>query len=291
MTPLASPPPWPILRDLVAAQGMAALVTVARTLGSAPREVGAWMAVRPDGAFHGTIGGGRLEWEALQIAREALASGRQTLSRIDRALGPDLGQCCGGRVVLDIRVFRPDDLPDLIAGIRAPGEDSRQPVLLFGAGHVGRAVALAAAPLPFRLRWIDTRPDAFPSHIPANALPVPTTLPETEIAAAPPGSFVAVMTHDHALDLVIVAAALRRLDLPYIGLIGSATKRARFEKRLAELGHDEATRARLVCPIGLPGIAGKEPAVIAAAIVAQWLEARAAAPACLPSPKAVEASR
>ena len=264
--------PWLRLIGLVEAHGAAALVTVARTLGSAPREVGAWMAVRPDGAFHGTIGGGRLEWEALAIARELLASGTCEPRSIDRALGPDLGQCCGGRVVLTVEPFGRADLPLLRARAAEPTADPRRPVLLFGAGHVGRALAMALAPLPFRLRWIDSRDEAFPSLVPANADPVTTATPEAEIAGAPAGAFVLVMTHDHALDLAVTAAALRRDDLPFVGLIGSATKRARFGRRLAELGLGEAAHARLVCPVGLPGIAGKEPAVIAASVAAQLLE-------------------
>lgn len=264
--------PWLRLIDLVEAHGTAALVTVVLTQGSAPREEGAWMAVRPDGAFHGTIGGGRLEWEALAIAREMLASGSRASRGIDRALGPDLGQCCGGRVHLLIQPFTAADLPVLRSRASEPMLDPRRPVLLFGAGHVGRALAMALAPLPFRLRWIDSRSEAFPALVPANAEPVTTATPEAEIADAPAGSFVVVMTHDHALDLAVTAAALRRGDLPFVGLIGSATKRARFGRRLAELGLSEAAHARLVCPIGLPGIAGKEPAVIAASVTAQLLE-------------------
>lgn len=271
--------PWTRLIDLVETHGAAALVMVEHTFGSAPREVGAWMAVRPDGAFHGTIGGGRLEWEALAIARETLASRSREPRRIDRALGPDLGQCCGGRVLLLIEPFGAADLPVLRSRAAEPMADPRKPVLLFGAGHVGRALAMALAPLPFRLRWIDSRADAFPALVPANAEPVTTATPEAEIVAAPAGAFVLVMTHDHALDLAVTAAALRRDDLPFVGLIGSATKRARFGKRLAELGLSEAAHARLVCPIGLPGIAGKEPAVIAASVAAQLLEqAEAMAP-------------
>jgi xanthine dehydrogenase accessory factor len=270
--------PFARLVTLVRAHGVAALVTVSKTFGSAPREVGAWMAVRADGGFHGTIGGGRLEWEVLQIAREALAAGRGPRRIIDRALGPDLGQCCGGRVVLNVETFDKTDLADLDARASEAEPNLSVPVLLFGAGHVGRALALALAPLPFQLRWIDSRAEAFPSHIPANAETVISHTPEAEILNAPNGAFIVIMTHDHALDLAIVAAALRRDDLGYIGMIGSATKRARFGKRLAELGFNDMARARLICPIGLPSIAGKQPPVIAASVVAQLLEARPVAP-------------
>lgn len=148
------------------------------------------------------------------------------------------------------------------------GED-RTPVLLFGAGHVGRALVLALAPLPFAIRWIDGRADAFPPHVPANATPIRTDDPATEIAAAAPGAFVLVMTHEHALDFAVTAAALGRADLPFVGLIGSATKRARFESRFRNLGLTAERIAGLTCPIGLPGIRGREPAVIAAAVAAQ----------------------
>jgi xanthine dehydrogenase accessory factor len=142
---------------------------------------------------------------------------------------------------------------------------------LFGAGHVARALVLALAPLPFRIRWIDERPEAFPTVMPGNVDPVRTRDSAAEIAAAPSGAFILVMTHSHALDLDIVAAALASSRLPYIGLIGSATKRARFERRLRALGMEDARIRDLVCPIGVTGIDGKEPAVIAASVAAQLL--------------------
>jgi xanthine dehydrogenase accessory factor len=143
-------------------------------------------------------------------------------------------------------------------------------VLLFGAGHVGRALVLALAPLPFAVRWIDSREDAFPVHRPSNVAPVLTPNPEAEVARAPAGALVLVMTHDHALDLAITAAALQ-CPFPFVGLIGSDTKRARFERRFRELAIPEERIAVLACPVGLSGIAGKEPAVIAASVAAQLL--------------------
>jgi xanthine dehydrogenase accessory factor len=314
---------WRKLAAIVAADGAGALVSVHRVGGSAPREEGAALAMRPDGAFHGTIGGGRLEWEALREARAALAAGRGAARWSDHALGPDLGQCCGGRVTLRVETFDGRDGDELAWLAEAEGEGcevealldetgrvtrhlpllsplrggGRRPppptpprkgegstlrwierlgevpttLLLFGAGHVGRALVLSLAPLPFAVRWIDGRDDAFPTHIPANVRPICAPEPPSEIDAAPPGTFVLVMTHDHALDLALTAAALRRADLPFVGLIGSATKRARFERRLRTLGLPAARIAALACPIGLPGIAGKEPAVIAASAAAQLL--------------------
>lgn len=259
--------------------GSAALVTLAQARGSSPREAGARMVVRSDG-FHGTIGGGALEWEALALARKALFGGPGTRTRRDLSLGPDLGQCCGGRVTVEVEVFGPGDRPRAAAlAAQERAADPRRHVLLFGAGHVGRALALALASLPFRLRWIDEREEAFPAAMPGDVEMVRTGAPETAVAGAPAGAVLLVLTHSHARDLAIVAAALERGDLPFVGLIGSATKRARFEKRLAAVGLGLEARARLVCPIGLPGIEGKEPGVIAASVAAQLLMLRADAAA------------
>ncbi|MFL5159714.1 MAG: xanthine dehydrogenase accessory protein XdhC [Microvirga sp.] len=300
---------WNQLTDFVTRHGSAALITVHDVKGSAPREAGAHMVVRPDGAFHGTIGGGQLEFRMLDIAREMLTAGRGPARIVDQALGPDLGQCCGGRVKILIETFDRRDMEDLAPLVEAEargglfevecrleegrvrrefssavGDDRwtgwrethgevRTPVLLFGAGHVGRALVLSLAPLPFALRWLDDRDDAFPAHLPLNAKAVRMWDPEAEIAEAKPDSIILVMTHDHPLDMAITAAALRR-DFPYVGLIGSATKRARFEKRFRELGIPEETIRSLVCPIGLPGIEDKDPAVIAASVTAQLLQVR-----------------
>ncbi len=300
---------WRQLSDFVARHGSAALISVHDVKGSAPREAGARMVVRPDGAFHGTIGGGQLEFRMLDIAREMLGAGRGPARIIDQALGPDLGQCCGGRVKILIETFDSRDMEDLTPLVAAEAEgrlfelecrledgrvrrefssavgddrwtgwrethgEVRTPVLLFGAGHVGRALVLSLASLPFAVRWLDDRDDAFPSHLPPNATAVRMWDPQAEIAEASPHSLILVMTHDHPLDMAIAAAALRR-DFPYVGLIGSATKRARFEKRFRELGLPEETIRSLVCPIGLPGIEDKDPAVIAASVTAQLLQVR-----------------
>jgi len=266
------------------------------------------MVVRPDGAFHGTIGGGQLEFRMLDAARAMLREGQGKARIVDQALGPDLGQCCGGRVKILIETFYRRDLEDIRPLVEAEahgvfevecrldegrvirdlssavgddkatqwrethGED-RTPVLIFGAGHVGRALALALAPLPFAVRWLDDREDAFPVHVPSNVTAVRIQDPEAEIARADPRSLVLVMTPDHPLDLAITAAALGR-TFPYVGLIGSASKRARFEKRFRELGLSGSRIRALACPIGIPGITSKEPAVIAASVTAQLLQMR-----------------
>ncbi|MFO0987182.1 MAG: xanthine dehydrogenase accessory protein XdhC [Alphaproteobacteria bacterium] len=176
-----------------------------------------------------------------------------------------------------------------LAGVAASGEDwhvvcVRPPdcvVYLFGAGHVGRALAAILGQLPCRVVWIDERADSFPAAIPANVAAIRAADPAAEAARAPKGAYVLVMTHSHARDQRIVEAALRRGDFAYLGLIGSATKRARFAARLRAAGIGEAVLARLVCPIGAEGIPGKEPGVIALAAAAEIMRRHRAAPASL----------
>ena len=300
------------VQEAVMAEGAAALVTIAKVEGSAPRERDAYMVVRPSGAFRGTIGGGALEFEAIAHARDALSRMAPAHLR-KRSLGPDLGQCCGGRVSIRIECFDRASLPQIALWAQAErdpdlrllrredaqgaqgailrrvaehpadlqaGEEEElhtppsTPLMLFGAGHVGRALVLALAPLPFAVRWIDPRADWFPAHAPANAEPVASADPVAELSAAPPGAFVVAMTHSHPLDFDIVARALQLGHFPYVGLIGSATKRARFESRLRDLGLDADRIAGLVCPIGVPRVRDKSPAVIAATVAAELLRRR-----------------
>jgi len=229
------------------------------------------MAVTKAGDLIGTIGGGALEFEAMEDARRALFT--QPLEAIKRVwpLGPDLGQCCGGRMTTLTEIFKAADHDRLVNLASDEGDMERTKLLLFGAGHVGRALVIALAPLPFDIRWIDSRVDAFPSLMVKTAIAVNSDAPVAEIATAASRAFVLVMTHSHALDFDLVAAALLRPDLAYVGLIGSATKRARFESRLKALGATYESLSHLVCPIGLSGIKGKEPAMIAASVAADLL--------------------
>jgi xanthine dehydrogenase accessory factor len=166
-------------------------------------------------------------------------------------------------------------------------------LILFGAGHVGRALVLALAPLPFRVTWLDPRPDQFPAYVPDNVTPRPLDNASAAFSAAPAGAFVLIMSHSHQLDLELTAAALMDDRFPYVGLIGSRSKRVRFERRLAATGIAPRRIAELVCPIGIDGIAGKSPAVIAAATAAEMLirdEAiRAASAPVLPDVRSVSA--
>lgn len=248
----------------------AVVVQVLDTQGSVPREAGTRMLVGAD-ALAGTIGGGHLEFEAIGLAREALARPGWPAFQQRFPLGPRLGQCCGGVVTLG---FAPLDESLWAAWPETPVRFTLQ---LYGAGHVGRALVRLLATLPCRVQWIDEREDCFPSDWPSGWPPqverVCVDSVEAEVDRAAPLACYLVMTHQHDLDLRITEAIVRRADFRYFGLIGSKTKRARFEHRLAERGLDAATIARITCPIGMPGITGKEPEVLAMGVAAQLLQA------------------
>ncbi|TFW18474.1 xanthine dehydrogenase accessory protein XdhC [Massilia arenosa] len=337
------------------AAGPAVLVTVAAVEGSGPREPGAKMLVGA-AQLYGTIGGGHLEHKAIALARQMLAQGvgeEGAQRRYERyALGPSLGQCCGGVVYLaferadaaqaDVLRARPrvttwrlialDRAPDAIlldetlaplgtgvgsgTGVRPllgePGPDpsadrsagdaqraalvfdpalgthvATEPdgrrwlidriepphahLVLFGAGHVGAAIVRALAELPCTVTWVDEREDMFPADVPSNVTIEATDTPECVVATAPPGAAYLVMTHSHALDQRLTEAILGRAHVGWFGLIGSKTKRAQFEHRLRARGVNDDTIATMVCPIGIPGIQSKLPAVIAASVAAQLL--------------------
>ncbi len=258
------------LRRMLEAGEAAALVRIARSAGSTPREAGAAMLVTA-GAMLGTVGGGRLEWEAVARARAMLA-GEAASVAFDMALGPASGQCCGGHVSLEILRADAALLGRMAAEDRARLE-ARPAALLFGAGHVGRALAAALSPLPLRVRWIDARAGEFGPDVPDCVAAVVTSDVAGEIAAAPPGAVCIVLTHSHALDSLIVAAALERDDFAYVGLIGSRSKRRRFEHGFRDIGLSEARIARLVCPIGGGFVRDKRPEVIAAFAAAELLQA------------------
>jgi xanthine dehydrogenase accessory factor len=250
--------------------GDAVLVTVEATQGSAPREAGTWMAVF---ARHvvGTIGGGHLELQAIEEARRLLAGGEgEPLRRY--ALGPGLGQCCGG--VMHLRFERAS--AGEVAARQARLAAARAPLALFGGGHVGKALVGVLAPLPYAVTWIDSRDEIFPQQVPAAVVCEHSEPVHAAVASLAPGSRVLVMSFSHSEDLDIVAACLHRqrerADLPYIGLIGSKTKWATFRHRLQDRGFTAAELSHVTCPIGLPGIEGKEPEVIAVSVAAQLLQ-------------------
>lgn len=245
-------------------------VEVTAAKGSTPRERGAWMLVAPDGIF-GTIGGGQLEFMAIDHAR-TFAEGGAAEPALAVPLGPAIGQCCGGHVALGFELLDGDGLERLRQ--RAEAEDIARPtVYLFGAGHVGRALTAALASLPVRLALIETRAEAL-ADIGGETETHLTAVPESFVEDAPPGSAFLILTHDHALDFLIARAAIARNDARYVGMIGSKTKRATFERwYVREAGGDPADCARLVLPIGGSDLHDKRPAVIAALAAAEVLRA------------------
>jgi xanthine dehydrogenase accessory factor len=269
---LADPTPE-LLRAGLAAEP-ALLVSVRSTQGSVPREAGTWMAVFAARVL-GTVGGGQLEHEAIAIARAALAGGAlEPLRRF--ALGPSLGQCCGGVMQLGFERVEPAEADAVCARLAAEQDARRMPVALFGGGHVGRAIVRALLPLPVRVHWIDSRDEIFPEGLPPQVKTEHSAPVEAALRDVAPGSRVLVMSFSHAEDLEIVAACLRRSDLSFIGLIGSKSKWASFRHRLDARGFGAADLARITCPIGVPGVWGKEPEVIAVAVAAQVMTLRCA---------------
>lgn len=249
------------------------LVSVEHTQGSVPREAGAWMAVS-DAQVINTIGGGHLEHQAIQEARTWLRQNSPEPMVLRYALGPSLGQCCGGVVHLRYEYVDVSYAQRVLQRLTAHAT----PVALFGGGHVGRALIQVLGPLPFDVSWIDSRDEIFPADLPPNVRVEQSDPVHQAVDDLLPGSSVLIMSFSHAEDLDVVAACLRRqrqqADLPYIGLIGSATKWATFRHRLASRGFTEDEMNGVTCPIGIPGIDGKEPEVIAVAVAAQLLQNR-----------------
>ncbi len=290
------------LREAVITHGKVTRVVIAAIKGSSPREVGASMLVWPDGQS-GTIGGGTLEFQAAEAARSLSLPARLT----HHALGPELGQCCGGAVslfseVFDLKVLdalddtviarsaSEDEMPlsvkRLLATARGQGiapepqlidgwmvEPVYKPtrnLWIWGAGHVGRALVDVLSPLPdIAITWVDTGPERFPASVPAGVATVPAAKPAELVRHAPPNAEHLVLTYSHNLDLELCNRLLSH-DFRFAGLIGSATKWARFRLRLAALGHSPEQISRITCPIGDPAL-GKHPQMIAVGVTAQLL--------------------
>jgi len=330
-----------------------ALVVLVQAKGSTPREAGATMVVTSSESF-GSIGGGALEYGAIEEARRMLQNGgdQKSLRRLQTwHLGADAGQCCGGECTLSLETIPsrnqawldglvrhydrkpcvlvtslgrddpgeghgklvvaenhvegswPAD-PDVIvpharALLKSPGQAThdlqivfRKPgdkfpayllqryapnnfrLILFGAGHVGKAIIQVMSGLPCHVTWVDARPDMFPDSIPSNVTKIVSARNARIIAQARPGTFFLIMTHSHPLDLELCGQVLTRGDFGYLGLIGSRTKRERFEKRLRHMGLEQKIITRLTCPIGIPEIFDKSPGAIAVAVAAQILRQR-----------------
>lgn len=244
------------------------LVRVTGSDGSAPRGEGTRMLVSAEALF-GTVGGGVFEHRASNRARAMLEAG-EAETELDMTLGPDTGQCCGGRMRAHLSLLDAPGRAALLAEDAAAHAELPL-VLIFGAGHVGRALAQALVPLPLRVRLIDERAGQL-ALAPGGIETCLTPLPEVEIAAAPPCAALVTMTHDHGLDFLIAEAALRRGDLAFVGMIGSRSKRAAFDGKLRREA-PELDPARLTCPLGAFGVSDKRPEVIAALITVDLLKA------------------
>ena len=285
-----------------AAHGRVVRVVVAAVHGSAPREVGAAMLVWADG-YSGTIGGGALEYELIHAARTLTQD-----SRTRHALGPDLGQCCGGAVEVLSEVYSPARARALPTDVIARGPDpmplsvkralslvrnqghvpdarmqdgwmiepvqpADRPLWIWGAGHVGRALVDVLHPIPgHRLTWVDTAADRFPDQVPEAVTCVPARDPAALVPHAPAQADHLILTYSHSIDLALCHALLGHGFLS-CGLIGSATKWARFRKRLGALGHGDDHIARITCPIGDPTL-GKQPHMIAIGVAHRLLMQR-----------------
>lgn len=282
----------------------AVVVSIESTQGSVPREAGTWMAVFADHTV-GTIGGGHVEFEAIAEARAMLSTSKaqfttQFTAETNTAapthpfskryvLGPSLGQCCGG--VMTVHYEKYSRIGNKYAGYsqKMPldltfnpiSSPKLQNVALFGGGHVGKALVRILSTLPMQVVWVDSRDEIFPTELPNNVVcehsdPVHAAVNDLDVISA--GSHVLIMSFSHAEDLDIVAACLlrqrARADLPFIGLIGSKTKWATFRHRLEDRGFSAAELAHITCPIGVQGIKGKEPEVIAVGVAAQLLQLR-----------------
>jgi xanthine dehydrogenase accessory factor len=296
------------MERVLARQDRVARVVIASHAGSAPRETGTAMLVWKGGQS-GTIGGGALEHQAATLARAALDGG----DRLDKMpLGPALGQCCGGAVVLLTEIWTAARLAGVTgdALVRPlPGTQGGMPlkvanrlrrarhgeaplraevlqgwmieplarperqVWIWGAGHVGRALVAVLAPLPgLAITWVDVAPERFPEDVPAGVTVLCAAAPEALVAQAPRGAEHLIVTFSHALDLALCHGLLGH-GFGRCGLIGSATKWARFRARLAALGHAPGAVARIDCPIGDPAL-GKHPQAIAVGVAAALLRQR-----------------
>ncbi len=274
------------LKEFLGSAGAIALVEVAGTRGSTPREKGAYMLVSPE-AIYGTIGGGQLEYMAIDKARQMLGvplkrGGKQVAAQridvrevcatLDVPLGPEIGQCCGGRVEVLIRLVDETRAAELVAAAEAE-EDHLPHLYIFGGGHVGKALAASMSLLPVHVVVVESRAEELDGITDAVETRL-TAMPEEMVREAPSGSAFAVLTHDHALDFLIAAEALKSTDTAYVGMIGSKTKKATFRNWfLKTAGGTEAEFERLVSPIGGDAVKDKRPPVIAALAAAEMMTA------------------
>jgi len=242
------------------------IATVLETKGSTPRETGAKILISADTTF-GTIGGGKLEYQVTNTARELLAGTQEPpfSHQQEYILGTELGQCCGGRLSIDYQATTDASLwqdPLLQA-------NPLFNIVLFGAGHVGQAIINILATQPCQVHWVDNRPELFPSTVPPNVQTYLTESPTSLVTEMPANSYYLVMTHDHGLDLDLCDHVLSRSGFRFLGLIGSQTKAERFKRQLLRRGLEQQDIDQMTCPIGIKGISGKLPSSIALGVVTQ----------------------
>ncbi len=264
------------------------LITLTEVKGSAPRGVGTAMAVLQNDTV-GTIGGGRLEYEACALAQQTLSGDNVTTFTRRYALGDSLGQCCGGSVLVLFECMDSDDerwITDALCHLgqgsvyertvddvfRHVFKPNQAHLVLCGAGHVGKALVHVLQNTPINVHWVDERAEQFPSIVESNVHCEITDTADVVVRRAPANSAVLITTHRHDLDFHLAETALKRHDLAYVGLIGSRSKRARFERLMQQRHGDALDTDRLVCPIGEGGPTGKEPAVLAVAVANEILK-------------------
>ena len=230
------------------------MVTVLEDRGSVPRDAGTKMLVTRDRII-ATIGGGHLEHVATKMAREMLIASEKSLKVERFNLGARLGQCCGGMATLSFE----------------PIGTQQNHLVLFGAGHVAKALLHIVATLPFRVTWIDEREEAFPETLPHGVKKLVSDDPVGEVKHMPPNSYYLVMTHNHQLDFDLTKAIIDREDSRYFGMIGSLTKRKKFDFRLEQRGYSQEQIETMLCPIGISAVNGKHPAEIAVSVAGELI--------------------
>ena len=231
------------------------LVTVLGTSGSTPRASGTKMVISENNIY-ATIGGGHLEFKAIEHARKLIQQGQTCQAVENFQLGASLGQCCGGAVVVLFEVFVNDKM-DLD---------------IYGAGHVAQALIPILAQLPIRIRWIDSRADLFPAQVPDNVKKIVDEQPVDQVKSAKKDNAFLILTHNHQLDFELCQCILKRQDALWMGVIGSETKAKRFQYRLSQRGFSQQQIEQMICPVGLKEVTGKLPIELAISISGQLIE-------------------
>ncbi len=231
------------------------IITLLGAAGSTPRASGTKMVVSENNIY-ATIGGGHLEFKAIKHARQLITQG-ETCQQVENfQLGASLGQCCGGQVLVLFEVFASDNMH----------------LDVYGAGHVAQALIPMLGQLPIRVRWIDSRAELFPEHIPSNVQKVLDEAPVDQVNNAAKNTAALILTHNHQLDFSLTQAIIKRADSLWLGVIGSETKAKKFQYRLSQRGFTDAQVQTMVCPVGLKAVAGKLPMEVAISIAGQLVE-------------------